>query len=196
MASRLSLLRNSVLRSAVDGMPRSPSWTSTRRHYPSSVRIIASTTPGTPLRLSPSIVSSPIHQQIRKSSNMSSQAPHPTLLIPGPIEFDDAVLQSMSHYRYGPFSVPRQLPCALRYIPWAAIAPTPTQNSNNVFVLPNLVRATSVLASSKSLARPCRSSAKSSARPTPTLSHTSSTALAPSAGISSPPTWSRLARMS
>ncbi|RJE19792.1 Aminotransferase [Aspergillus sclerotialis] len=29
---------------------------------------------------------------------MSSQAPHPTLLIPGPIEFDDEVLQSMSHY--------------------------------------------------------------------------------------------------
>lgn len=32
------------------------------------------------------------------SANMSTQAPHPTLLIPGPIEFDDAVLQSMSHY--------------------------------------------------------------------------------------------------
>ncbi|KAI1822349.1 alanine--glyoxylate aminotransferase [Xylaria intraflava] len=31
-------------------------------------------------------------------SNMSSQPSHPTLLIPGPIEFDDAVLQSMSHY--------------------------------------------------------------------------------------------------
>jgi alanine-glyoxylate transaminase/serine-glyoxylate transaminase/serine-pyruvate transaminase len=30
---------------------------------------------------------------------MSSQPPHPTLLIPGPIEFDDAVLNSMSHYR-------------------------------------------------------------------------------------------------
>lgn len=30
---------------------------------------------------------------------MSSQAPHPALLIPGPIEFDDAVLSSMSHYR-------------------------------------------------------------------------------------------------
>lgn len=29
---------------------------------------------------------------------MSSQAPHNTLLIPGPIEFDDAVLQSMAHY--------------------------------------------------------------------------------------------------
>lgn len=30
---------------------------------------------------------------------MSSQPPHPTLLIPGPIEFDDAVLHSMSHFR-------------------------------------------------------------------------------------------------
>lgn len=33
-------------------------------------------------------------------SKMSSQPNHPALLIPGPIEFDDAVLQSMSHYRY------------------------------------------------------------------------------------------------
>lgn len=31
-----------------------------------------------------------------KSRNMSSQAPHKTLLIPGPIENDDAVLQAMS----------------------------------------------------------------------------------------------------
>ncbi|TLD18837.1 PLP-dependent transferase [Venturia nashicola] len=29
---------------------------------------------------------------------MSNQEPHPALLIPGPIEFDDAVLQAMSHY--------------------------------------------------------------------------------------------------
>ncbi|KAL8642637.1 MAG: hypothetical protein Q9228_000686 [Teloschistes exilis] len=29
---------------------------------------------------------------------MSNQPEHPTLLIPGPIEFDDEVLQSMSHY--------------------------------------------------------------------------------------------------
>jgi len=29
---------------------------------------------------------------------MSSQPNHPTLLIPGPIEFDDGVLQSMSHH--------------------------------------------------------------------------------------------------
>ncbi|ETS79559.1 hypothetical protein PFICI_09412 [Pestalotiopsis fici W106-1] len=29
---------------------------------------------------------------------MSSQPDHPTLLIPGPVEFDDAVLQSMSHF--------------------------------------------------------------------------------------------------
>lgn len=34
----------------------------------------------------------------QRSINMSSQASHNTLLIPGPIEFDDAVLQSMSHY--------------------------------------------------------------------------------------------------
>ncbi|TID13627.1 alanine--glyoxylate aminotransferase 1-like [Venturia nashicola] len=32
------------------------------------------------------------------SSKMSNQEPHPALLIPGPIEFDDAVLQAMSHY--------------------------------------------------------------------------------------------------
>ncbi|KAK3490683.1 pyridoxal phosphate-dependent transferase [Neurospora hispaniola] len=31
-------------------------------------------------------------------ANMSTQPEHPTLLIPGPIEFDDAVLNSMSHY--------------------------------------------------------------------------------------------------
>jgi len=31
-------------------------------------------------------------------AKMSSQPNHPALLIPGPIEFDDAVLQSMSHY--------------------------------------------------------------------------------------------------
>ena len=29
---------------------------------------------------------------------MSQQAPHPALLIPGPVEFSDEVLQSMSHY--------------------------------------------------------------------------------------------------
>lgn len=37
-----------------------------------------------------------------KPSTMSNQAPHPALLIPGPIEFDDQVLQSMSHFRYRP----------------------------------------------------------------------------------------------
>lgn len=37
-------------------------------------------------------------RQLSHSVAMSSQPPHPTLLIPGPIEFDDAVLQSMSHF--------------------------------------------------------------------------------------------------
>ncbi|KAL7819263.1 PLP-dependent transferase [Trichoderma aethiopicum] len=41
---------------------------------------------------------SPPHVQRRQVAAMSSQAAHPALLIPGPIEFDDAVLQSMSHY--------------------------------------------------------------------------------------------------
>ncbi|KAI8624033.1 alanine--glyoxylate aminotransferase [Xylariaceae sp. FL1651] len=47
--------------------------------------------PSLPAHSSRSLSSSP-------SSRMSSQPSHPTLLIPGPIEFDDAVLQSMSHY--------------------------------------------------------------------------------------------------
>ena len=38
----------------------------------------------------------PKHETPQK---MSNQAPHPALLIPGPIEFDDQVLQAMSHYR-------------------------------------------------------------------------------------------------
>lgn len=33
---------------------------------------------------------------------MSNQEPHATLLIPGPIEFDDEVLKTMSHFRYLP----------------------------------------------------------------------------------------------
>lgn len=37
---------------------------------------------------------------------MSSQPPHPTLLIPGPIEFDDEVLQAMSHYSEGHVAQP------------------------------------------------------------------------------------------
>ena len=32
---------------------------------------------------------------------MAGQAEHPTLLIPGPIELDDDVLKSMSHFAYG-----------------------------------------------------------------------------------------------
>ncbi|KAL8996505.1 MAG: hypothetical protein Q9188_006555 [Gyalolechia gomerana] len=37
---------------------------------------------------------------------MSGQPDHPTLLIPGPIEFDDEVLQSMSHYSQSHVSAP------------------------------------------------------------------------------------------
>ncbi|TLS25559.1 hypothetical protein PpBr36_07119 [Pyricularia pennisetigena] len=47
---------------------------------------------------STSATSSSSSDNSNNHSNMSSQPEHPTLLIPGPIEFDDAVLQSMSHY--------------------------------------------------------------------------------------------------
>lgn len=39
-------------------------------------------------------------REITTTTPKMSQPTHPTLLIPGPIEFDDAVLQSMSHFRY------------------------------------------------------------------------------------------------
>lgn len=55
----------------------------------------AATTPSTPVTLN----------QTRPFATMSTQPEHPTLLIPGPIEFDDAVLQSMSHYRYVPKAI-------------------------------------------------------------------------------------------
>jgi hypothetical protein len=46
-----------------------------------------------------------IEQQVKKAipeppKKMSNQPQHPALLIPGPIEFDDEVLNSMSHFRY------------------------------------------------------------------------------------------------
>lgn len=43
--------------------------------------------------------STPNSKILAGSDKMSNQPEHPTLLIPGPIEFDDDVLQSMSHYR-------------------------------------------------------------------------------------------------
>jgi hypothetical protein len=60
----------------------------------------------TPYSIDPALsVVNPAPQRRRLSSRspthkMSSQPDHPTLLIPGPIEFDDAVLQSMGHFRY------------------------------------------------------------------------------------------------
>lgn len=49
-------------------------------------------------RTPPSIDSDILPKQSDNKHKMSSQPAHSTLLIPGPIEFDDAVLQSMSHY--------------------------------------------------------------------------------------------------
>ncbi|KAL8674933.1 MAG: hypothetical protein Q9168_000636 [Polycauliona sp. 1 TL-2023] len=41
-----------------------------------------------------------------KQNTMSNQAEHATLLIPGPIEFDDEVLQAMSHYSQSHVAAP------------------------------------------------------------------------------------------
>ena len=49
----------------------------------------------TPIQRDPPKPASPVNQTV----NMSGQAEHPALLIPGPIEFDDAVLHSMGHFR-------------------------------------------------------------------------------------------------
>ena len=38
-------------------------------------------------------------EENQTSDTMSGPGDHPRLMIPGPIEFDDAVLESMSHYR-------------------------------------------------------------------------------------------------
>lgn len=49
----------------------------------------------TPIQRDPPKPASPDNQKVK----MSGQAEHPALLIPGPIEFDDAVLLSMGHFR-------------------------------------------------------------------------------------------------
>jgi len=90
-----------VVRSALGGLPRQQRPSS--YVYPS----IASSRPLSsnlhpPRQHPPSHPTARYHQSAqhrRPSSTMSSQPAHPTLLIPGPIEFDDAVLQSMGHYR-------------------------------------------------------------------------------------------------
>ena len=58
--------------------------------------------PYVPIERPPPDFSKIEEEQKKKLASMSTQASHNTLLIPGPIEFDDAVLQSMSHYRYAP----------------------------------------------------------------------------------------------
>jgi alanine-glyoxylate transaminase/serine-glyoxylate transaminase/serine-pyruvate transaminase len=55
-------------------------------------------------RNKPQELKKPEPEQLPKKEELpkmaSSQAPHPALMIPGPIEFDDEVLKSMSFYRY------------------------------------------------------------------------------------------------
>ncbi|KAI0596047.1 pyridoxal phosphate-dependent transferase [Biscogniauxia sp. FL1348] len=86
-------------------IPKAGANASTNVNPASRVSIISQHLTGVPPASTPSpSISNPLSSiQARSLSsspsfNMSSQPDHPTLLIPGPIEFDDAVLQSMSHY--------------------------------------------------------------------------------------------------
>ncbi|KAK4216130.1 pyridoxal phosphate-dependent transferase [Rhypophila decipiens] len=99
-----------VVRGAASSMPRRTPSLPESANPPARLSLISRhlapeypiNTPYTIERLPDTIDTSRLPKtQTRKlsySATMSSQPPHPTLLIPGPIEFDDAVLQSMSHF--------------------------------------------------------------------------------------------------
>ena len=53
----------------------------------------------TPIQRDPPISALPPDPKV----TMSNQAEHPALMIPGPIEFDDVVLQSMGHFRWATY---------------------------------------------------------------------------------------------
>ncbi|EXJ86003.1 hypothetical protein A1O1_06372 [Capronia coronata CBS 617.96] len=72
--------------------PINTPYTAERESLPASTDDL----PYTPLQRSPSHVQK--RQLSTSASNMSTQPPHPSLLIPGPIEITDEVSQSMSHY--------------------------------------------------------------------------------------------------
>ncbi|KAL7803239.1 PLP-dependent transferase [Trichoderma afarasin] len=91
------------VRSAVRALPRKTAAGYQSSYYPSiprprslssfsSLSLSSSSHRSSPSSFSPS------HAQRHQLATMSTQAAHPALLIPGPIEFDDAVLQSMSHF--------------------------------------------------------------------------------------------------
>ncbi len=102
--------------------------------------------------------SPPVPSNQRKMSS-STQAAHPTLLIPGPIEFDDAVLEAMSHYRYVHISrkkLPTSMPLYSSLLPFSIALVTNISS----------VKAMSRPPSFQSSAPPSPSSVNSSRRPT------------------------------
>lgn len=74
------------------------------RHLHTSPSTLAINTPYSTERISTSEAEFeqkiPQEPSSKKSGTMSKQAAHPTVLIPGPIEYSDEVLASMSHFRY------------------------------------------------------------------------------------------------
>lgn len=126
---------------------------------------------GSPLREQKETPAKPDENPIR----MSSQQPHAAVMIPGPVEFDDAVLNAMSHYRYASHPPPH-----------AHHSPRLTPPANR----------TSAPPSSRPSARRspcCASSSRPAIRPRSPLS---SPAPAPWAGTRWPRTWPSLATTS
>lgn len=177
-ASRLRLF------GAAFGMPRSPSSSSPSQrlslvsshinnntlHSSHTTSSLAATTGNTLLPAT----------QSRTLSTMSAQPEHPTLLIPGPIEFDDAVLQSMSHYRYAPSRTP-PFSSSRTYSTYLTCTHTTTVVYGLLSNM-HIVRAMSAPVSSPPLAKRCLCSGSSSKRPIPPRSRSSSPGPAHSAG--------------
>ncbi|EFW99054.1 aminotransferase class 5 [Grosmannia clavigera kw1407] len=99
------LLRRTGAGTANMAPPRSMTDTSPSARLAGIARhLLAASSSPHPIPAASSHPSTPSRHQLHTASaatppsTMSSQPEHSTLLIPGPIEFDDAVLQSMSHY--------------------------------------------------------------------------------------------------
>jgi hypothetical protein len=92
--------RQAFLRGSMPRINLSPSSPSQRLSLIGQHISAQSANPSSQLLASSSSRKSSFLAPDQKSIKMSSQPEHPALLIPGPIEFDDAVLQSMGHFSY------------------------------------------------------------------------------------------------
>lgn len=107
LSSKVQRSMRRISRSVAPHLRRCPSSTMNPSARVSMISTHLSASSGTTTSsslISPSSTTQRRQLSTTESRKMSFQPEHPTLLIPGPIEFDDAVLQSMSHFRYVPVS--------------------------------------------------------------------------------------------